>query len=147
MILPASVEQEETGMITVSVHNNSTTAIKHLQMTFSAPTGGIDYTQQNSNLLAFDTITAGEERFATLSYLVRSSGTQMLPTQVRITQNDPNLVTSREFSLQERVFPFMKYLLPIEVFLGIVTGFVAKPDLLTFITLVIQSLQKLATNK
>ena len=74
VVYPTSVEQGEIGAMDVSVRNNGTTAIKDLQMTFSAPGYIVYYTKQDSNQLTFDTIAVGEERSATISYRVYFSG-------------------------------------------------------------------------
>lgn len=128
---PASVEQDETGTVTVSVLNSGSTVLKDVQITLDTSSGAIDYTQspQNSNLLSFDSLAPGEKESATLSYRIRGINAQNLNTQVHMTQGGINIPLSPQFTLQERFFPFQKYLGWIGAFLTVIIGFIAKPDL------------------
>jgi hypothetical protein len=149
VVYPTSVEQGETGTITISILNNSTTTIKNLQVKFYSSNDILYYTDQNSNEIEFVAINSGVDRDATISYKVYFSSIHVITTQILVSQENPNQVVSKSFSWQERLFPFPKFLiLLIGMLLSLASTFLAKPDWLAItISFITPLWQRITVNK
>src|SRR6266567_1509883 len=117
--MPASLEQGETGNALVSVQNTSAQTAAAIHIFMSSP--GIDYQLGGTNQLTFDGLVAGEKRSVQPTYDVVGTdiaSSNMLTSQVLITQDHTTIAVTRTFPITRRVLPLRQFWIPLSSLLA-----------------------------
>jgi hypothetical protein len=111
LVVPSSLEEDETGTIEVSVQNNSPKAITSIVVTLTS--ADIDYQwgdKDKSSRLTFTPLEIGEKKFLSPTFTVHPSPSNSnLTSNVIITEDGKPSSPIQTFDTTKRWFPIRKF--------------------------------------
>lgn len=139
--IPASLEQEESGVAIIAVQNITQTTVYSVTVSLTSP--DIDYQWDGTNRITFDSLNQGEIKFWEPTFISHPpiSGSSY-QSQILITEGTTGSTTTYPFDIPKRAWPIKKYWALVSLLLVALSGFVTKRDLGQLVSSVIPFLLK-----
>lgn len=139
--MPSSLERDETGRASISVHN--TTATETYSITLSLVSPDIDYKHNNSNRAVFGALLANETRYWEPEFsVITPHPSPVLTSTVFIDRDAGQFVGTYPFEIAHRPIPFKKYWAVVSLLLVTIGGILTKQDLSPLIVSLVTGLLK-----
>lgn len=139
--MPASLEAEETGSAVISVQNTSASDIYSMTVSLSSVT--VDYEQNGTNRVTYNSISYGETKYWRPTYATRKPLTNVaFSSEVTIGYDPVGYSNTHQFDLNRRIVPIKRYWSLISLLLVAISGFLTKGDLAELVAKLLPSLLK-----